>query len=288
MCSIADCLKRAVELSPVSDTARLDVEVILAWVLAKDRTYLFTWPEKVLDQQQLHQFERAFSLRLAGEPVAHITGEREFWSLSFLTSKATLIPRPDTEHLVERSLDVLNSIKSKAQDRPLSLLDLGTGTGAIAISIAHEMPDVKVEAVDKFPEAVELARQNSQRLKTHNVHVFQSDWFTNVTGKYDIIVSNPPYIDEDDEHLSQGDVRFEPDSALVSPNKGLGDIAIIAEQARQYLVQGGFLCVEHGWKQGAEVRQLFREAGFNSVESGLDFAGNERITWGLAKLKVSK
>lgn len=267
------CLRRASELAELSDSARLDVEVILSWVLGKDRSFLFTWPEHQLSCEQLEQFERAFARRKAGEPVAHITGEREFWSLSLLTDASTLIPRPDTECLVELALARLPKTSPR-------ILDLGTGTGAIALALASERADAEVMAVDVVDSAVALARKNAERLQIANIEIKQSHWFSAVNGRFDVIVSNPPYIDADDEHLQQGDVRFEPLSALVAEKQGLADLQLIVEQAPAYLNEGGWLLMEHGWQQGEAVRHLLLEKGYTDVATEQDFGGNDRVSLG--------
>lgn len=274
MASVADCLRATARLKPVSETPRLDAELLLAHVLKKDRVFLFTWPEHELSQAQLESFERAIARREAGEPVAHILGLREFWSLSLQVNNSTLIPRPDTELLVEAALQ-------KLSPSPQRILDLGTGTGAIALALASERPDCEVVAVDKFPAAVQLAEANRAHLQLGNVTVLQSDWLASVTPvDFDLIVSNPPYIDEADEHLGQGDVRFEPKSALVAADNGLADIrAIVADTAR--LNQRPFwLLLEHGWKQAEAVREILSSVGFVDVETQQDLAGVDRVTGG--------
>jgi release factor glutamine methyltransferase len=274
MVTITECLKAATELQAVSDTPRLDAELLLAHCLKKDRAYLFTWPERELTPEQQDTFAAALARRKAGEPVAHILGYREFWSLPLQVDASTLIPRPDTELLVEIAL-------KKLPASPQRILDLGTGTGAIALALASERPDCEIVAVDKFPAAVQLAQANCTRLQLNNVSVMQSDWLSAVAPvDFDVIVSNPPYIDETDEHLDQGDVRFEPKSALVAADKGLADIRqIVADTAR--LNQRPFwLLLEHGWQQAEAVREIMLSAGFVDVETRQDLAGRDRVTLG--------
>ena len=278
--SISDCIKRFPELNAVSDSARLDTEVILAWVLCKDRTYLFTWPEKTLTTEQYQAFFEAFEKRKQGIPIAYITGEREFWSLPFYTDSSTLIPRPDTEILVDYIIN--HVIQPGGLDSSISILDLGTGTGAIAISLAKELPNSQVDAVDVNNNAVALAKRNAERNGISNINIFQSDWFENIQDNYDIIVSNPPYIDASDPHLKEGDVRFEPSSALISEKDGLADIETICKTAPQFLRPSGILLVEHGWKQGLEVREIFKR-NFNEVQTIKDYSNNERVTTGIWK-----
>ena len=201
--NIKRCIARHTELFD-SETARLDTELLLAHVLKKDRTFLFTWPDKRLSDEQYQQFLALLERRKAGEPIAYIVGYREFWSLPLLTNASTLIPRPDTEILVEQ---VLDWVDNKQLTRP-SLLDLGTGTGAIALALAKEIPGGRIDGVDVTPDAVELAKENAARLSINNVAFYESTWFRRVSGVFDVVVSNPPYIDKDDPHLEQGDVRF--------------------------------------------------------------------------------
>ncbi|WP_078084179.1 peptide chain release factor N(5)-glutamine methyltransferase [Microbulbifer mangrovi] len=276
MATVKENLQRAVELK-YSDSPRLDLEVLLCHLLGKSRAWLYTWPEHPLDDEQQVQFERLLERRVAGEPVAHLTGSREFWSLPLKVNRATLIPRPDTEVLVETVLEL-------CPEEQLSVLDLGTGTGAIALALASERPRWQVTAVDRMPAAVALAEENRQRLGFDNVSVLQSDWFAALPQQcFDLIVSNPPYIDTQDPHLREGDVRFEPLSALVAEEHGLADIRRIGEDAREFLSDGALLAVEHGWEQGKSVRRIFNETGYAEVETRLDYAGRERITLGRKK-----
>ncbi|MEZ0151421.1 MAG: peptide chain release factor N(5)-glutamine methyltransferase [Candidatus Reddybacter sp.] len=276
--SIAELLRLASALDGVSDTPRLDLEVLLCHVLDKPRSYLFTWPEKVLDQKSSEHFNDLFQRRANGEPIAYLTGEKEFWSLSLEVNATTLIPRPDTELLVETALSLLD--KANAH-----VLDLGTGTGAIALALASERPNWQIIAVDTVPEAVALAEKNRQRLALDNIRVKQSHWFKDVAPqKFDLIVTNPPYIDADDQHLKQGDVRFEPGSALVSGNNGLADIELIICGAKEYLSDGGWVLIEHGYLQADAVRTLLNDEGYSQISTQRDMAGHERLA--LACLKI--
>jgi release factor glutamine methyltransferase len=275
--SIAACLQQAMQLRE-SDSARLDVELLLAHVLQQSRTYLYTWPEKTLSEQQAQHFVRLLERRLQGEPVAHILGRREFWSLPLWVDKSTLIPRPDTELLVETALDLF---AADTHQQPRKLLDLGTGTGAIALALASEKKHWQCLGVDKSPEAVALAEKNRLHLRLMNVCFMQSDWFAALPpGRFDLIVSNPPYIDPQDPHLQQGDVRFEPRSALVADNGGLADLQLIIAQAPAWLSSGGCLLVEHGYDQAPAVRELFASAKFVSINSRRDLGDHERVTYG--------
>lgn len=256
-----------------SDTALLDTELILCHVLECERSYLRTWPEKTLTSEQEQRFTELMSRRVSGEPVAYIIGKQAFWTLDLLVSPATLIPRPDTELLVELAL----ALPMPEQAR---ILDLGTGTGAIALAIASERPRWHIEGVDCAQDVVELAQQNASRNHLSNVSIFESNWFASVDDKtFDLIVSNPPYIDPVDDHLNEGDVRFEPKRALISDNHGLADIELIAQQALSYLNQGGWLALEHGFDQAEAVRECLHKLGYCDVESRRDLGQHERVTF---------
>ncbi|PAU85675.1 protein-(glutamine-N5) methyltransferase, release factor-specific [Pseudomonas sp. WN033] len=274
MSSIAELLAQA-EL-PDSDSPRLDAELLLAHVLDKPRSYLRTWPEHEPSAKQLECFAELLARRRAGEPVAYLLGQRGFWSLDLKVAPSTLIPRPDTELLVELALRL-----GPAEDA--RVLDLGTGTGAIALALASERRQWQVFGCDRVAEAVALAEENRQRLGIGNANFVQSDWFAQLPlGRFDLIVSNPPYIAADDPHLQQGDVRYEPHSALVSGSDGLDDIRRIVSQARRHLTPGGWLLLEHGWQQAAAVRELLVAAGFVEVDSWHDLGGHERVSGGRA------
>ena len=276
--SVATLLQHADQLKNISDTAVLDVELLLSHALDVDRAWLKTWPEHLLLAAQVTIFEDLFARRLTGEPIAFIIGSQGFWSLDLKVTPQTLIPRPETELLDETSL---------ALDLPdnCRAIDLGTGTGAIALALAKERPSWQLTAVDSEPAAVKLAELNSHYCQIDNVMVYQSDWFSQVPllgrlSNYHLIVSNPPYIEIDDPHLTQGDVRFEPASALVSGVDGLHDLREVIDSSVKYLETLGWLLVEHGYRQGSAVRELFRAAGFISIETKTDFNQLERITMG--------
>jgi len=259
---------------PDSPTPQLDAELLLAAVLGKPRSYLRTWPEREPDADQLARFDEYLTRRRRGEPVAYILGHQGFWSLDLEVASHTLIPRPDTELLVETALELLPATK-------LAALDLGTGTGAIALALASERPAWQLTGVDRVSEAVALAERNRQRLQLGNALFVQSHWFDALAGqRYGLILSNPPYIRADDRHLGEGDVRFEPSSALVSGADGLDDIRLIIAQAPTYLDNDGWLLLEHGFDQAAQVRALLAAAGFNEVQSRRDLGGHERISLG--------
>ncbi len=280
--SISNCLQQSPQLTIVSDTPRLDIEIILAHVLQKNRTYLFTWPEKELTELESKMFAGLFARRLTGEPVAHIIGVREFWSLELMVNNSTLIPRPDTELLVETAL---NLFADDASQQARRLLDLGTGTGAIVLALAHEKKSWQCLGVDKEFAAVELAEKNRTQLNLSNVKIQQSDWFSTIIGEanFDIIISNPPYIDPADPHLAKGDVRFEPLSALIADNKGLADLEFIITQAKKYLLQSGWLLLEHGYDQTSAVRELFSAHQYCEIQTICDLGGNDRVTIGKKK-----
>ena len=259
---------------PTSPTARLDAELLLAAVLGKPRSYLRTWPEHEPGAEQLAAFAALLERRRMGEPVAYILGHQGFWSLDLEVAPHTLIPRPDTELLVETALQL-------APATPQRVLDLGTGSGAIALALASERCGWQVTGVDRIAEAVALAERNRQRLKLGNAEFLQSSWFDGLAGeRFDLILSNPPYIAADDRHLGEGDVRFEPLSALVAGVDGLDDIRQIIAQAPRHLQAGGWLLLEHGYDQAEAVRELLAAAGFTAVDSRRDLGGHQRISLG--------
>jgi release factor glutamine methyltransferase len=263
------------QLTAVSDTAMLDAEVLLCHCLHKPRSFLRAWPEQVLTDEQLQRYQALIEQRLQGMPVAYLTGSREFWSREFKVTSDVLIPRPDTELLIELALQHL------PKNAPCSVLDLGTGSGIIAITLAAERPLANVMATDLSLGALVVARENAERLQVSNVQFLQSDWFSQVTQReFDLIVSNPPYIAKDDPHLQQGDVRFEPDTALIAEDAGLRDIQNIADVARQYLCNGGYLLVEHGYDQQQAVQAIFKRLNYQNIATHTDLSQNPRATLG--------
>ncbi len=271
--TIIASLLRAADL-PDSPTARLDAELLLAAALGKSRSYLHTWPEKIVSSEAALTFADYLQRRRGGEPVAYILGQQGFWKLDLEVAPHTLIPRPDTELLVEAALELLPAT-------PTQVLDLGTGSGAIALALASERPAWHVTGVDRVLEAVALAERNRQRLHLNNATVLNSHWFSALQGRtYDLIISNPPYIAANDPHLVAGDVRFEPASALVAGQDGLDDLRHIIKEAPAYLSAGGWLLLEHGYDQASAVRDLLLNEGFDEVHSRIDLGGHERITLG--------
>lgn len=272
-------LRQAISQLSQSESPRRDAEILLGFVTGKARTFILAFGETVLSESELERLNELLARRERGEPVAHLVGVREFWSLPLFVSPATLIPRPDTECLVEQALDRL-------PEAPCRILDLGTGTGAIALALGSERQDCQITAVDVMPDAVALATRNAEQLGITNVTVLTSHWFSALEGQqFELIVSNPPYIDEQDPHLAMGDVRFEPRSALVAAKEGLADLAWIIAQSRRFLRPGGWLLLEHGWQQGEAVRALFSDQGYVQVETCRDYGDNERLTLGRLPLQ---
>ncbi len=273
--TIAEAMAMRQRLMGLSDSPDLDVSLLLCHCLEKPRSYLYSWPESELAPEQEKHFRHLVDRRIAGEPIAHILGERDFWSLPLAVSPLTLIPRPDTECLVERALGIL------AEQVNPKILDLGTGTGAIALALASERSDADILASDFSSDVVALAERNRDTLGLSNVRLVCSSWFDSIpVQRFNLIVSNPPYIDPDDPHLSEGDVRFEPSSALVAAEGGMADLRSIIGAAPDYLIAGGELLLEHGYSQGEQVRTALIERGFSNVASQADYGGNERMTWG--------
>ena len=272
-----------------TENSKIDALVLLQHATGKSRTQILAFDDTEIDEKVRLKLTALLDRRLKGEPIAYILGEKEFWSLPLNVSEGTLIPRPDTEILVEKALQIA---LEKLQENPphFRILDLGTGTGAIALALASELSSIcqkqhislEIIGADLMPDVVALAQSNAERNKL-NVQFLQSRWFENITGQFDLIVSNPPYIDAQDEHLRQGDVRFEPLSALVANDTGYADLRHIIELAPSYLNSNGALLLEHGWQQGEKVRSIFQENHWEMVETVRDYGDNERVTLGFWK-----
>lgn len=276
---IADALREAARQLG-GDEGAAEAALLLGHALGVERAWLFAHGTEAIAPEAAARFRALLEARLAGHPVAHVVGRRGFWRFDLDVTPATLIPRPETERLVELALERLPA------DRPLRLLDLGTGTGAIALALAVERPRAEVVAVDASPAAAEVARRNAARLGlAARVRVREGDWFMPVAGEsFDLVASNPPYIDVGDPHLDTGDLRFEPRSALASGSDGLDDLRRIAIAAPDHLKPGGWLLLEHGWRQGEAVRTLLRASGFEGVRTELDLESRERVTFGCVPL----
>jgi len=273
--NIQEALNRAYsELE--SEEPQVDAQYLLSFVLDKDFTWLKTWSDRNLTEKQILQFEKLIVRRNQGEPVAYITGEKHFWTLTLKSNSSTLIPRAETEILVEQALLFLEKYPA------VKVLDLGTGTGAIGLAIASERSKDLVYACDLEGDAVELAKLNAKNNNIDNIEIFQSDWFSRVeVTDFDLIVANPPYIVKDDPHLTQGDLIFEPDSALVSGENGFADIKKIIRQATGYLNKQGVLMLEHGFEQGEQVRELLAAYGYTQVKTIQDLSKLDRVTMGV-------
>lgn len=257
-----------------SDSPRLDAELLLCAVLGKERSFLYTWPERELSDTEAKRFAELLARRVGGEPVAHILGERGFWSLQLKVTADTLIPRPETELLVEAALARLPEAGGR-------VLDLGTGSGAIALAIASECPACEVVAVERSEAALQVAQENARTHRLANVSFRHGSWYGPLDNeRFALIVGNPPYICADDPHLTQGDVRFEPITALASGSDGLDDIREIVNGAWAHLEPEGWLMLEHGYDQGAAVCELLRKAGFVQVDDLTDLQGHGRVALG--------
>ena len=268
--------------------AKTDANILLQFVTKKDKATIYAFSETILTEAELIQLFQLLCRRYQGEPMAYILGETEFWSLNLKVSEDTLIPRPDTETLVEQAIELAKQQKKRPHfDGTLNILDLGTGTGAIALALTAELQNwcdkntikLNVVGVDRIAEAVALAKRNAVRNNLPQVEFLHSDWFSALEGwKFDIIVSNPPYIDKHDEHLAQGDVRFEPLSALVAEEQGYADLRFLIENAPHFLNPPGWLLLEHGWQQGEKVRSIFAENLWRDIATVRDYGDNERVT----------
>ncbi len=263
------------QLSSSSETPTLDAEILLADILKISRSYLFAFPERELTSPEITSFENAIQQRKQQIPIAYIVGHKEFWSLDLKVTRDTLIPRPETELLVELALkQVIGPEKIIA--------DLGTGSGAIALALAHERPSWEIHATDLSSNALDVAKQNAARLQLSNIHFHSGNWLEALPleKKFDMIVSNPPYVAWEDPFLERERLQHEPQSAWMADENGLKEIRCIITHAKQYLKRGGRLLLEHGFEQAAEVRRFFTKWGYSDIETYRDLGGHERVTGG--------
>ncbi len=276
--TIALALELAIEkLADIPDTIpRLEAEVLLSSLLDKPRTYLMAWPELRLSQEQSQSFQAMIERRTTHEPIAYITGCREFWSLNLEVTPDTLIPRPETEILVEMALEHI------PKKKPMNIADMGTGSGAIAAAIACERPMCNIVATDFSPNTLRVAQRNFHRLSLGNIKTSIGEWCQALPQDqlFDIIVSNPPYVAEGDGHLAHDGLPWEPQRALRSGDDGLNDISQIISDTPAHIEAGGWLLLEHGFDQGSRVRSLLKEAGFSAIHTSLDMSGRDRVSAG--------
>lgn len=265
----------AIRLSPHSDNAASEARSLLGWCLKQNATWLITHETAQPGAAELTRFEDAIRRRCAGEPLAYITGSESFWTLELKVNRDTLIPRPDSEIVVEQALACFTG------QGPAQLLDLGTGTGALALSLASEWPSARVIATDIYPPTLAVAAENARLNGIQNVVFLESDWFSALGEQtFDLIVTNPPYIAEGDPHLEDLGLQYEPLRALTSGADGLNDLRQIIEQAPRFLNEGGWLLCEHGYDQASSCQQFFRQSGYLQVRTQTDYAGNDRVTLG--------
>ncbi len=269
--------------------AKLEAQLLLQEILKVNRAWLIAHAKERLQAAHYQAFQDLVQRRLAGEPIAYILGSREFYALNLMVTPDTLIPRSDTETLVEAALaKIAQPSHAKAADKNTYVLDLGTGCGAVALAIASKRPQAQVVAVDSSHAALTVAKKNALNLNAHNVQWLMSNWFEQLSPqRFDVIVSNPPYIEENNHHLTQGDLRFEPLSALASGQDGLNDIRTIIENCMVYLNPQGWLMLEHGYNQADQVTELMSEIGLIEIATMKDLGQNNRVTMGKNPLNVS-
>ncbi|PCJ26223.1 MAG: protein-(glutamine-N5) methyltransferase, release factor-specific [SAR86 cluster bacterium] len=286
MLTIKQALEEARQMPTTSDSWKLDAELLLADAIQSSRETLYTWPERELTEQSLSTFRSHCSRRQQGEPIAYILGKRAFWDFELQVNHHVLIPRPETELLVETAIEILQGLPPRKNQSPeLNILDLGTGSGAIALAIARENQDWKLTAVDFSEEALEVARLNASALKVSNIEFRQASWCDGLENfRYDMIVANPPYVASDDDHLQQGDISFEPLSALVAKEDGLADIRQLVSQSREILKKDSWLLIEHGYNQKEQVAKILGDSDYSNINCKKDLAGIDRMT--AAKLSL--
>ena len=277
MTTVSELLLTAEQSINSSESARLDAEILFCDVMQFDRSRIYSHPEQVVPDDKSALFQSLIKQRQQGRPIAHITGKKEFWSLELAISEDTLIPRPETELLVETALQMI------PDNEAFNILDLGTGSGAIAIAIASERPNCKIVATDINKNALTMAKKNAETYQLQNIQFCRSNWYLDIPLQtFDLIVSNPPYIKQNDEHLSQGDVRFEPELALVAGADGMQAINMILENANRYLASNASLLIEHGYDQKQLVQEAFLKHDFRQLKTFQDLSGQDRITRGQA------
>lgn len=253
----------------------MEAEILLCHILNKNRAYLFAHPEQLISQTQYERYQHFLTERAKGIPIAYIIGEREFWSMNLKVNTHTLIPRHETELLVELALA---KIPNKTDTQ---ILELGTGSGAIALAIAKERPNWHIVACDVSKEALQIAQENAQHHQIQNISFYHSNWFNNIPKyQYHAIISNPPYIAEHDPHLQEGDLRFEPQHALVSNQEGLADLHLIIKQGYDYLLPNGLILLEHGWNQKLEIQAILNKLGYKNTQCWRDIEGHDRVSGG--------
>ena len=273
------CLQQALSAATkniASPSARIDAETLLMYILKKNRAYLYAYPEGILSEEQHSAYQQLIDLRIAGHPVAYLTGKREFWSMQLQVTPDTLIPRPHSECIIEV---ILNKF---APHTTLNILELGAGSGAIACAIAHEKPNWHITSGDISLSALQIAINNSQLFKLNNINFIHSDWFQAISKekKFDLIVSNPPYIAANDPHLKCGDLRFEPQNALVGGLHGHESLQHIIQHSHEYLTDNGCLVLEHGFQQRTIVMGMMHAAGYSEIHCTQDTQGLDRVTLG--------
>jgi release factor glutamine methyltransferase len=273
MATIKQALVQANTLRKVSESWKLDGELLLAEAIKQSREYLFTWPSQELTQSQLKKFDDYCCRRRTGEPIAYILGRQAFWDFELIVNPSVLIPRPESELLVETALELLDNAATA------TVLDLGTGSGAIALALAAHNSRWAVTAVDSSESALVVAAENAKLLQLSNIEFNQTSWCDGLpTAHFDLIAANPPYVEEGDKHLNEGSLPFEPTVALVATENGLSDIRAVAEQSRHCLKENSWLLIEHGFQQGLAVEKLLVDAGYENIECVKDLAGLDRLT----------
>ncbi|NNE36883.1 MAG: peptide chain release factor N(5)-glutamine methyltransferase [Gammaproteobacteria bacterium] len=273
--TLKQAIKHGVIQLTNSESAKLDSELLLSWAIHQSREYLYSHPEYVLNTSEFSDYNSLLDKRVHGFPIAYLTGTKEFWSRTFNVNRHTLVPRPETECLVET---VLNVTRAERADR---ILDLGTGSGAIAVVLAMERPSSRITATDICPYALSMASENARAHDAGNIKFIQSDWFDELTHhQFDVIASNPPYVESNSTEFTYGDIRHEPRLALDGGNRGMDAFIRIIPQSVRHLNPGGTLILEHGYLKGEEVRNIMAEHGFKEVQSFTDYVGNERVSIG--------